>query len=48
MTDASRRNFSGIYLRAEPKDLSVPDGRDDRKRAELIAEGLQRWKSIKG
>jgi hypothetical protein len=37
---------SGIYLRAEPEDVNILDGRDDQRRAELIAERLQRWKSI--
>jgi hypothetical protein len=37
---------SGIYLRADPEDLSILDGRDDRKRGELIAERLRHWKSI--
>ena len=38
---------SGVYLRADPEDMSILDGRDDRKRAELIAERLRHWKSIK-
>ena len=37
---------SGVYLRAAPEDLSVLDGRDDKQRAELIAERLRDWKSI--
>src|SRR5687767_6558432 len=37
---------SGVYLRAEPEDLVILDGRDDRRRAELIAERLRNWKSI--
>jgi len=37
---------SGIYLRADPADLSILDGDDDQRRAELIAERLKRWKSI--
>jgi hypothetical protein len=37
---------SGVYLRAEPEDLSILDGPDDRKRIELIAERLRHWKSI--
>lgn len=37
---------SGVYLRADPEDMSILDGRDDRKRAELIAERLRHWKSI--
>ena len=36
---------SGIYWRADPEDLSVMDGRDDKKRAALIAERLEQWKS---
>ena len=36
---------SGIYLRADPNDLTVMDGRDDRQRVELIAERLKNWKS---
>ena len=38
---------SGVYLRAEPTDMSILDGRDDQKRVELIAERLKNWKSIK-
>jgi hypothetical protein len=38
---------SGVYWRADPEDLSILDGRDDGKRAELIAERLRHWKSIK-
>jgi hypothetical protein len=37
---------SGVYVRADPGDFSVLDGDDDRKRAELIAERLKRWKSV--
>jgi Predicted nucleotide-binding protein containing TIR-like domain len=37
---------SGIYLRADPADLGVLDGRDDRQRAELIAERIRHWKSM--
>ena len=37
---------SGIYVRANPEHLSILDGPDDRKRAELIAERLSHWKSI--
>ncbi|HZR09646.1 MAG TPA: TIR domain-containing protein [Myxococcales bacterium] len=38
---------SGIYLRADPEDLSTLDGPDDRQRAELIADRLRHWKSMK-
>lgn len=37
---------SGVYLRADPEDLTILDGRDDRQRARLIAERLKHWKSI--
>ena len=37
---------SGIYVRADPQDISIMDGDDDRQRAELIAERLSQWKSI--
>jgi hypothetical protein len=36
---------SGVYLRANPEDMSILDGHDDRQRAELIAERLTQWKS---
>ncbi|MEX0781403.1 MAG: TIR domain-containing protein [Dehalococcoidia bacterium] len=37
---------SGVYLRADPEDMSILDGSDDRRRAELMAERLRHWKSI--
>ncbi len=37
----------GVYWRADPDDMNILDGRDDRRRAELIAERLTHWKSIK-
>jgi len=37
---------AGVYLRADPADLSTLDGNDDRQRAKLLAERLKRWKSI--
>jgi hypothetical protein len=37
---------SGVYWRAEPEDLSILDGSDDRRRAELMAERLKQWKTI--
>jgi hypothetical protein len=33
-------------LRADPEDMSILDGRDDGKRAELLAERLRHWKAI--
>ncbi|MGQ0835280.1 MAG: hypothetical protein ACT4O5_10240 [Gammaproteobacteria bacterium] len=38
---------AGVFWRANPQDMGILDGRDDRKRAELIAERLRHWKSIK-
>ncbi|PYO46752.1 MAG: nucleotide-binding protein, partial [Gemmatimonadetes bacterium] len=37
---------SGVYWRADPEDMTILDGNDDRRRAELIAERLKNWKSI--
>jgi len=37
---------SGVYLRADPGDVTILDGGDDGQRAELIAERLARWKSV--
>ena len=37
---------SGVYVRADPEDMSILDGGDDRQRAELIAARLKHWKSI--
>jgi CAP12/Pycsar effector protein, TIR domain len=37
---------AGVYLRADPGDMGILDGRDDRRRAELIAERLKDWKTI--
>jgi hypothetical protein len=37
---------AGVYLRADPDDLTVLDGRDGQKRGRLIADRLKRWKSI--
>jgi CAP12/Pycsar effector protein, TIR domain len=37
---------AGVYWRADPEDLSILDGRDDRRRAELIAERLKHCESI--
>lgn len=38
---------SGIYLRADPDDVTIMDGPDPRKRVELITERLADWKSIR-
>jgi len=37
---------AGVYWRADPEDMTILDGRDERQRAELIAERLRHWKSI--
>jgi hypothetical protein len=39
---------SGVYIRAEPEDMSVLDGPDDERRSGLIADRLRRWKGIRG
>ena len=50
-TRADAQNVStrtaGVFLRAEPADMSILDGRDDRQRVELIAERLNHWKAMK-
>jgi hypothetical protein len=38
---------SGVYLRADAQDLSILDGLDNQRRAELIAERLKTWEWIK-
>jgi hypothetical protein len=37
---------AGVFWRAEAEDMSVMDGSDDRRRAELISERLGRWKAL--
>jgi hypothetical protein len=37
---------SGVYLRADPQDMTILDGRDDPQRAALIAERLSHWRSM--
>ena len=45
-TDAGlNARTSGVYLRADAEDLSILDGRDDPRRAELIAQRLAQWKA---
>jgi hypothetical protein len=39
---------AGVYVRADPADTAILDGNDDRLRAQLIAERLSQWKSIRG
>ena len=38
---------SGVYLRADPTDMNVLDGADDRRRSALIAERLRHWQGIR-
>jgi predicted nucleotide-binding protein with TIR-like domain len=38
---------AGAYWRANSDDIGILDGRDDQKRAALIAEQLMRWKSFR-
>jgi hypothetical protein len=38
---------SGVYWRASAEDVAILDGRDDEKRAALIAERLAQWKSVR-
>jgi hypothetical protein len=37
---------AGVYWRAEPGDMSILDGSDDRQRAELISARLGQWKAL--
>ena len=39
---------AGVYWRADPEDLRVMDGADDRQRAELISARLASWKALTG
>ncbi len=38
---------SGVYWRADPDDMRILDGRDDRERAALIAERLKEWETVR-
>lgn len=38
---------AGVYLRADPSDTAILDGNDISRRAQLIAERLSHWKSIR-
>jgi hypothetical protein len=49
-TDADphvNRRTAGVWWRADPDDLGCLDGRDDKKRAALIAARLKQWKSVR-
>jgi hypothetical protein len=36
----------GVYVRADPGDMAILDGRDDRQRAKLITDRLKHWKAM--
>lgn len=38
---------AGVWWRADPDDVGILDGRDDQKRAALIAARLATWKSVR-
>lgn len=38
---------AGVWWRADPDDMGIMDGRDDQRRAALIAERLKQWKSVR-
>lgn len=42
-----KERTSGIYVRAEPGDLTTLDGLDNAQRAKLIADRLSNWEAIK-
>jgi hypothetical protein len=44
--ESANMRTAGVYWRADPGDMSVLDGSDNRQRAELIAERLRNWRSI--
>jgi hypothetical protein len=44
--DAGYARTSGIYLRADPRDVAVLDGNDAAERAALIERRLEEWKSL--
>jgi hypothetical protein len=42
-----RARTAGLYLRADPEDMRILDGPDDRRRSQLIAERLSHWQGIR-
>lgn len=42
-----KERTAGIYVRAEPGDLTTLDGLDNAQRAKLIADRLSNWEAIK-
>jgi predicted nucleotide-binding protein len=45
-SDKCQARTSGVYLKAEPDDITAMDGRDVQKRSDLIAERMKDWKAI--
>lgn len=45
--DGVNARTAGVYVRAEPADVEILDGTDNRKRAELIAERLADWETVR-
>src|SRR3546814_9760529 len=39
--------FRSVYWRADPDDIGVMGGRDDRKRATLIEERMTEWRAFR-
>jgi hypothetical protein len=42
-----RERTAGVYLRGDPDDLAILDGRDDARRLELITQQLKDWQRIR-
>lgn len=42
-----RSRTAGLYLRAEPEDMRILDGADERRRSDLIAARLSHWQEIR-
>lgn len=47
MDPSLRGRTVGVYWRAEADDVSILDGRDDEKRAALIADRLNEWERVR-
>ena len=41
-----RERTSGVYLRADPRDMAILDGDNTQQRAELLGVRLMEWKAI--
>jgi len=41
-----RAGTAALSWRADPADMTILDGSDERQRAELIAARIRDWKSI--